>query len=204
MPRVFLGIGETTLRAARADSRLKGSPILRHSAGSHQLLQREIEGSIDEPRAIPVFDLSEEALSRFVRTFEKTRFDYVYGYTLSIVHFARYCLKQGIRLIDHCPSLKVCIVTSEVCTLEDRNIIEQAFGIPVVNEYGASELSIMAFEDAEKNWILSEETCYFETTDDGELLATSLFNFAFPIIRYRIGDVAQLSTQRIDGKYQLP
>lgn len=80
--------------------------------------------------------------------------------------------------------------------------MEEAFGIPVVNEYGASEVSIMAFEDAAGNWILSEEIAYLETTESGDLLATSLHNYAFPIIRYRIGDVAQLTSDRIGGKYR--
>ena len=153
----------------------------------------------------PVFDLSDAKLAEFVPVFAATRFSYMYGYTLSIVLFARYCLREGIRLSDVCPSLKVCIVTSEVCTPEDRELMETAFGIPVVNEYGASELSVMAFEDADRNWILSEEITYLETTGDGEVLATALQNMAFPIIRYRIGDVAELSGGPGDltgGKYR--
>jgi phenylacetate-CoA ligase len=153
----------------------------------------------------PVFDLSDANLGKFASVFERTRFDYVYGYTLSIVLFARYCLREKIRLKDACPSLKVCMVTSEVCTPEDRELMETAFGIPVVNEYGASELSVIAFEDAEQNWILSEEITYLETTDDGDVLATALQNVAYPIIRYRIGDVAELSdgaNDRINGKYR--
>jgi phenylacetate-CoA ligase len=150
----------------------------------------------------PVFDLSDAAMAGFVETFARTRFEYIYGYTLSVVLFARYCLREMVNVHELCPSLKLCMVTSEVCTPEDRALMEEAFGIPVVNEYGASEMSIMAFEDAAGNWILSEEIAYLETTGSGDLLATSLHNYAFPIIRYRIGDVAQLTSDRIDGKYR--
>ena len=150
----------------------------------------------------PVFDLSDTAMAKFVEGFAGTRFEYIYGYTLSIVLFARYCLREKIRVREICPSLRVCIVTSEVCTPEDRALLEAAFDIPIVNEYGASEMSIMAFEDPAGNWILSEEIGYFETNDEGELLVTSLHNYAFPIIRYRIGDVAALASDRVDGKYR--
>ena len=150
----------------------------------------------------PVFDLSDAAMADFVKTFARTRFEYIYGYTLSVVLFARYCLRENVNVRGLCPSLKLCMVTSEVCTPEDRALMEEAFGIPVVNEYGASEMSIMAFEDAAGHWILSEEIAYLETTETGDLLATSLHNYAFPIIRYRIGDVAQLTSDRIDGKYR--
>jgi phenylacetate-CoA ligase len=150
----------------------------------------------------PVFDLSDAAMARFVETFRRTRFEYIYGYTLSVVLFARYCLRETINIREICPSLKLCMVTSEVCTPEDRELLEAAFDVPVVNEYGASEMSIMAFEDAGGNWILSEEIGYMETNDAGDLLVTSLHNYAFPIIRYRIGDVAQITADRIDGKYR--
>jgi len=150
----------------------------------------------------PVFDLSDAAMATFVKTFARTRFEYVYGYTLSVVLFARYCLWEKINLQEICPTLKLCMVTSEVCTPEDRQLLEAAFDLPVVNEYGASEMSIMAFEDAAGNWILSEEIGYLETTDAGELLVTSLHNYAFPMIRYRIGDVAQITTDRVNGKYR--
>lgn len=150
----------------------------------------------------PVFDLSDAALEKFAQSFQRTRFEYIYGYTLSVVQFARFCLREKMNIREICPSLKLCMVTSEVCTKEDRALLEAAFNVPVVNEYGASEMSIMAFEDAEDNWILSEEIGYLETSTEGELLVTSLHNYAFPIIRYRIGDVAQLTSERIDGKYR--
>lgn len=150
----------------------------------------------------PVFDLSDAAMARFVEMFSQGRFEYIYGYTLSIVLFARYCLRHNVHIHTLCPTLKLCMVTSEVCTPEDRSLMETAFGIPVVNEYGASEMSIMAFEDGSGNWILSEETGFLETNATGELLVTSLHNFAFPIIRYRIGDVAELTAERINGIYR--
>ncbi len=146
----------------------------------------------------PVFDLSDATLAKFHHRFARDRFQFVYGYTHSLVLFARYLERQGLILRDACPSLEVCMVTSEVCRNEDREFLTRTFGVPVVNEYGASECSIIAFEYPDGSWRLSEETLLVETTDDGEVLITSLFNRAYPLIRYRIGDIAQIGPRSDD------
>jgi len=156
-------------------------------------------------RRFPVFDLSEPVMERWLRTFSRSRYNYIYGYTSSIVRFARYVVDRGVVLSRVCPSLQVCIVTSEVCTPEDREVLERGFGIPVVNEYGASEVGIIAFELPGKGWVLSDPLVYVEVVDaagnpvpdgnEGRLLCTALFNRAMPIIRYEIGDTGAIATR---------
>ncbi len=148
----------------------------------------------------PVFDLSDEMLEKFLKRFESSAFDYVYGYTNSIVLFARFIIRKNIVLKKVCPSLKVCICTSENCTEEDKKIITEAFGVPTVNEYGTSEVDMIAFEDFNGNWKLSEENIFIEILDDegnrltkggeGRIILTALHNKAMPFIRYEIGDKA--------------
>ena len=148
----------------------------------------------------PVFDLSDEMLETFLGKFKTEKFDYVYGYTNSIVIFARYLIRKNVILKEVCPSLKVCIGTSENCTYEDKVIIEKAFGVPAVNEYGTSEVDLIAFEDMNGKWLLSDENVYIEILDDngnkltkggeGRILLTALHNKAMPFIRYEIGDKA--------------
>lgn len=146
-----------------------------------------------------VFDLSDEQLSKYLNKIKNIKFGYVYGYTSAIVQFAKYCNKKNIILSKVCPSLKCCIVTSEVCTEEDRNIIENAFGIDVYKEYGCSEAGLIAFEGRDKVWKMIDKENYFEVVDndgnvlpwgqEGRILLTSLSNKAMPFIRYEIGDV---------------
>ncbi len=148
----------------------------------------------------PVFDLSDEVLSTFLSKFRGIKFDYIYGYTNSIVLFARYLIKEKVVLKEVCPSLKVCICTSENCTSEDKEIIEKAFGIRAVNEYGTSEVDLIAFEDLNGVWRLSNENIFIEVLDEqgnavtdkgeGRIILTSLHNKAMPFIRYEIGDRA--------------
>ncbi len=141
----------------------------------------------------PVFDLSEPALEKIYRKVIKKKVNYLYGYTSAVVLFARYLISKKIVLAETCPSLVGCIVTSEVRTNEDLLIMQKAFGVNIINEYGSSELGIMAFENDQGELGGSDELIYFETVrnEEGlmELLCTSLFNEAFPIIRYKVGDL---------------
>lgn len=145
-----------------------------------------------------VFDLFDEALAQFVNIFQKKPFDYINGYTSCIVRFAKYLKSQNIILKQICPSLKLCITTSEMLFDTDRQLLENQLGIPVVNEYGASELDIIAFENAKGKWCLNNKTLFVEIADEngkslphgkeGDIVITSLYNNAHPFIRYKIGD----------------
>lgn len=149
----------------------------------------------------PVFDLSDIRLGEFLQKFEKTKFEYIYGYTSSIVMFARYLINKNILLKDVCPSLKLCITTSETITLSDSELIRRAFDVDNVREYGLSETCITAFDDKHKDWLLTSESLFTEVVD-GKIISTSLFNAAFPMLRYDTGDVGVIE-HRNESKYDL-
>jgi len=140
-----------------------------------------------------VFELNDEIFRRWLQRFETRPFEYLYGYTSSIVLFCRYLIRRGIVLNQVCPTLKTVIVTSETCSAEDREIIMQACGVEPRNEYGTADAGLIGYECPEGHIHLCEENIFVERTDTGDLLVTDLFNKAFPLIRYRIGDMALLS-----------
>lgn len=152
----------------------------------------------------PVFDLSDAKLEGFRKRIARGRFRYLYGYTNSLLEFASYLLRVGANLKGECPTLGACIVTSEMCTAADRRALAEAFGVAIVNEYGASEIGVIAFEDPAGIWRLSWENLYVEVVDEngrpvpdgqaGEILVTDFLNRAMPFVRYRIGDVGVLRT----------
>ena len=150
----------------------------------------------------PIFDLSDTVLEGFLNRFQTKKFDYINGYTSSIVLFAKFLQKKNIVLKDICPSLKVCMVTSEMLFEEDKLLLKKQFGIPIINEYGASELDLIAFQNPNDEWQINSETLFVEILDDnnksvpngtsGRIVITSLFNKAHPFIRYDIGDIGIL------------
>ncbi|OUS01659.1 AMP-binding protein [Flavobacteriales bacterium 33_180_T64] len=150
-----------------------------------------------------VFDLSDIAFEKHLKKFTSTAFDYINGYTSSIVQFAKFLERKQLCLTSICPSLKACIVTSEMLFDKDKELMEASFGIPIINEYGASELDLIAFQNPNNEWQLNSETLFVEILDDndtilpygeeGRIVITSLYNKAHPFIRYDIGDVGILS-----------
>ncbi|GGZ60431.1 phenylacetate--CoA ligase family protein [Mesonia mobilis] len=147
----------------------------------------------------PIFNLSDEKLESFLAEFYKKKFDYINGYTSSIELFAKFLQKKNIILKDICPTLKVCIVTSEMLFPDTKALLEKQFGIPVVNEYGASELDLLAFQNPQDQWVLNTETLFIEIVneegevlphgEEGKIVVTSLYNKAHPFIRYDLGDI---------------
>jgi len=150
-----------------------------------------------------VFDLSDDALKKYLKKFKTTKFDYINGYTSSIVQFAKYLKQKNIILNNICPTLKACAVTSEMLFDDDKKLMETQFGVPVINEYGASELDLIAFQNPNNEWQMNSETLFVEILDDhdnnlpngeeGRIVITSLYNKAHPFIRYDIGDIGILS-----------
>ena len=149
-----------------------------------------------------IFDFSDAAMRKMVAKFRRTKFDYINGYTNSIVLLAKYLQKNDLYLNAICPSLKVCIVTSEMLLDDDKKLLEERFRIPIINEYGSAELDIIALENPEGVWKINSETLFVEILDEedqvlpygqeGRIVVTSLYNKAHPMIRYEVGDVGVL------------
>jgi phenylacetate-CoA ligase len=85
---------------------------------------------------------------------------------------------------------------------EDKLLLEKQFGVPIINEYGASELDLIAFQKQRKPMASKFETLFVEILDEnnrvlpygkeGRIVITSLYNKAHPFIRYDIGDIGIL------------
>ena len=150
-------------------------------------------------------DLSEKALDEMMKVYKQKPFEYINGYTSSIVLFAKYLKDKNIVLKNICPTLKVCIVTSEMLFEEDKILLENQLGVPIVNEYGCSEAGVIAFTNKKGEWEVDPKTLFVEILDEadkplplgeeGRIVITSLHNKAHPFIRYEIGDYGALSEE---------
>ena len=150
----------------------------------------------------PIFDLSDQKLEGFLKVFRSKKFDYINGYTSSVVLFAKFLRKKNLHLKEVCPTIKHCIVTSEMLFESDKKLLEATFGVPIINEYGASELDLIAFTNLKDEFVVNSETLYVEILDEqgrtvangqpGRIVITALYNKAHPMIRYDIGDIGIL------------
>jgi len=161
-------------------------------------IQERIKDRISLRRRFPIFNLSEHKMEKFLKRFQNSNFSYINGYTSAVLLFAKFLDHKKLILKEVCPSLKLCIVTSERLFEDDKSLMKKVFGVPIVNEYGASEVGLIAFEDKENQWIVNAEDLFVEILDEnsnpvpngteGRIVITSLFNKAHPMIRYDIGD----------------
>ena len=100
-----------------------------------------------------------------------------------------------------------------MCNDLDRSTIEKGFGIKVANEYGCAEMDVLAFEDENFDWIISNENVLFEIVDQqgknvtqgeiGRVIITSLNNTSIPFIRYELGDMARIGRKKYNNSILL-
>jgi phenylacetate-CoA ligase len=135
---------------------------------------------------ISVFDLSSESFPSLFKTITRFKPRFFRGYTSAIEQFADLCIDIKVNLKNL--KLKGVIVTSEVLFEDQRKKIESVFGCPVINEYGAADGGLIAFECPHGNMHIFEEAILVNTTFDKDILLTDLHNYAMPLINYELGD----------------
>jgi phenylacetate-CoA ligase len=80
-----------------------------------------------------------------------------------------------------------------------RQYFERVFNADVINYYGASESLVLGVESDIEGMYLFDDMNYIET-DGKNMYVTSLYNYAQPLIRYKITDRIKLKNENI-GTY---
>jgi phenylacetate-CoA ligase len=119
----------------------------------------------------------------------------VYGYPSSINLLLKYY--PGLFADSH--DLKAIFTTSELLIPQVRDSIEKASGKKVFDMYGANDGGIVSSEcHCHNGYHYNMLSCYPESIDfqgQHELVLTNFFNFNFPFIRYRVGDLGRIVTE---------
>jgi phenylacetate-CoA ligase len=110
--------------------------------------------------------------------------------------FALYCERQGIKF----PSLKFIVCSYEFVSVVHRQILQRVFGVPVFNLYGSTETGHLLMENERGEMKPSYDTAFLELVNPdargvGDLIVTTLSNNYMPLLRYRIGDLAERREQ---------
>jgi phenylacetate-CoA ligase len=124
------------------------------------------------------------------------------AYVESIHELARFIEARGLQV--HSPRA----ISTAAGTLHPavRELVERVFRAPVFDHYGSRETNGIAGEcDHHQGLHVSALTYRFELLradgtpcgpgELGEVVLTSLVNYAMPLIRYRIGDMAEWAEQ---------
>ena len=151
------------------------------------------------------YESDSHKLSSFYKKCCQFKPTYINGYTSSIHRFALFITHNNLDTLGW--GTKVVLPTAEMLYPHQRNDIQAAFGCPVMNEYGCSEVPGIAYECEFGNLHISHENIILELLEDdgkpipykkeqlGKVTLTPLFYRAMPLIRYQNGDLAVWSSE---------
>lgn len=160
-------------------------------------LKAKVIDFISNRKRVSAFNLTNESLDQYYQTMVKFKPSYLYGYVSVIRRFTEHVRDNNLPTIE---SIRSVITTSEVLTDGDRKVIEDVWKLKVFNEYGCGEVGSIAHECEYGNMHIVADNMLVEIIDEdgnpaetGEVVVTDFFNYATPMIRYRVGDFATLS-----------
>jgi len=138
-------------------------------------------------------------LSRQVKWLEAQQPAYLLTYASNLHALALYCLERGTAM----PFLREVGSLGEVVSDEIRRDCERAWNVSLVDMYTAQEVGYIALQcpNYEHYHVQSENVLVEILREDGvpcgpgevgRVVVTTLHNFAMPLIRYDIGDYAEV------------
>jgi phenylacetate-CoA ligase len=142
--------------------------------------------------AVSVFD----DLATQVSKIEKLKPDVIDGYSNSLFLLAREVKRRGLDTIRP----KFLVSGAELIDVNSRKFVEEVFGVPFYDQYACVELERMAWQCKEKDgYHIDADSVIMQFVDkngeevspseEGEVVCTSLFNYAMPFVRYALDDI---------------
>jgi phenylacetate-CoA ligase len=118
-----------------------------------------------------------------------------------------YLLAKSISIEEaHFLNLKFILSNSELLYDYMRDTIEKKFNCKVYNDYSCLEFSAIGFECRRQNLhivsdnviieIIGEDGKILPFDCDGKIIVTALNNFIMPFIRYEIGDLGMINSEK--------
>lgn len=134
------------------------------------------------------YDTSEKHLIKQFNLMRKFKPHYILGIPSGIATFASYVHNESLELPKE---LQRVFTTGEMLYSYQRDLIKRALKVPVTDIYGTAEVGIIAFECQHGHLHVLVDTNFLEVLEDGTILLTNLFQKAFAIVRYKIGDISK-------------
>ncbi|MCX8036138.1 MAG: AMP-binding protein, partial [Candidatus Sumerlaeia bacterium] len=135
-----------------------------------------------------------ETIERKLEIIARERPTLLQGYPSVLLDIMSHLPEQKLRRLG----LRYLVSCGEVLDSHARRLLEESFQIPLINHYGAMEFGYLAWQCPEFDALhLNEDMFVFEILrngqpvadgEEGEIVITSLHQFAMPFIRYRLGD----------------
>jgi phenylacetate-CoA ligase len=166
---------------------------------AEQSFRERMKIKLKRVRPLNSFNVTHERLATYLRMLSNWKPTYIIGYASSL-HLAAEALLKETNIQIRPIAIRA---SAEMLYDHQRQAIEQAFATKVYNFYGSREVSHLAaecpahqgmhtFASGRIVEIVNEQGVPVQPGELGYIVVTDLTNFAFPFIRYRIGDMAVL------------
>jgi phenylacetate-CoA ligase len=163
-----------------------------------QILKERLNAIVLRRHFVPAFKIEEKKVQQLVDKVNRFKPSIIEGYAESLNMISLFSTSQAKW------SPKAILSSAQELTDSTRKNIEKIFSTKVLDKYGAREFSGIAYECTKQvgMHILMESYIveillnghHVEPGETGEVFITDLNNSVFPLIRYRIGDLATLSS----------
>lgn len=170
-----------------------GNPEYRHFGVRGWLRNRLYERAVH----LDTLRMDSGAVADFARQLMRRQPGLIFGHAHSVYLVAQHFQRLGLPA----PRPSGVITTAMVLHDFERRLIEKVFQCPVTNRYGCEEVSLIACEcEAHSGLHINTDSVFIEIIADGrpaqagepgKVIVTDLTNFAMPLIRYEVGDVAR-------------
>jgi len=147
-------------------------------------------------RILDVNFLSEKSMESFARALCNFKPEFIRGYPASVSIFATFILNNHYLAIRP----KAVFTSGQTLFQNYRGVIEKALKCKVYDYYASTEMSHIAAQCGQHDGLhVTDENIIVEVVKDeevaargeeGKVLLTNLNNYAMPLIRYDIGDLA--------------
>ncbi len=142
------------------------------------------------------YHMSEHNLPYYVDELNRRQPPWIQGYPSLLALLGSFMLENGFEL-NYKP--RVITVGAENLLPQQKLIIEKVFNAPCRQHYGMAEGVANISECPEGNLHVDEDYAHIEflpvDSNSYRIIGTNYTNYAFPLIRYDTGDVAELESE---------
>ncbi len=138
--------------------------------------------------------IDEKQLLQFTNKINKKKIKWLQGYVGGLEKVADFILKNNISIT----TLKLVWATSAPISKSARQKMQKAFKCKIMNQYGSCEIPNIAIQCPNSEHLhVHYDFVHVDIVDkddkviyneEGDVIVTNLESYAFPLIRYRIGD----------------
>lgn len=179
----------------RSKSTTFAGRILYKSPGKHP----DRYDSYNNTQYLSSYFISDDTIASYVDALNRWAPNFIDSYPSAIVELLKLAKQNQLKFTF---SPKCVLTSSETLTTDARQLIESTLNTTVIDHYGCTEMAINAVSVGK--YYFSDplfSILEFEHQFDNsyELITTGLLNFGMPLLRYKIGDLVERSSDIAHG-----